>query len=159
MVRHFLNCHSSLHSWQIQIQTIYLICYKTHIISLQYIVDQLIIPREGGPLIPPGPPLEPREPLGGPRLRECMGGGPLLPPLSNWGFVACSTLMGLPSRDYLGGIKIHLNIWQIHREIIVDLRVYLYLSIHFTCCIFCISWTLKCYKSKASWFVCFTVLH
>lgn len=50
--------------------------------------------------MPPGPPLEPRGPLGGPRLRECMGGGPRLPPLSNWGFVACSTLIGLPSRDF-----------------------------------------------------------
>lgn len=57
------------------------------------------IPLDGGPLIPPGPPLEPRGPLGGPRLRECMGGGPRLPELSNCGFVACSTLIGLPSRD------------------------------------------------------------
>lgn len=44
---------------------------------------QNTLPLDGGPLIPPGPPLEPRGPLGGPRLRECMGGGPRLPPLSN----------------------------------------------------------------------------
>lgn len=50
--------------------------------------------------MPPGPPLEPRGPLGGPRLRECISGGPRLPALSNWGFVACSTLIGLPSRDF-----------------------------------------------------------
>uniref|UniRef100_A0A0E9WF97 Uncharacterized protein n=1 Tax=Anguilla anguilla TaxID=7936 RepID=A0A0E9WF97_ANGAN len=29
-----------------------------------------------------------------------MEGGPLRPPDSNWGFVACSTLIGLPSRDF-----------------------------------------------------------
>lgn len=56
-------------------------------------------PLDGGPLIPPGPTLEPRGPLGAPRLRDCMGGGPRLPPLSNRGFVACSTLIVLPSRD------------------------------------------------------------
>lgn len=53
--------------------------YYTH--STNSIIDHL--PLDGGPLIPPGPPLEPRGPLGGPRLRECMGGGPLLPALSN----------------------------------------------------------------------------
>lgn len=50
--------------------------------------------------MPLGAPREPLGPLGGPRLRLCMGGGgPRLPPLSNWDFVACSTLIGLPSRD------------------------------------------------------------
>lgn len=38
---------------------------------------------DGGLLIPLGPPLEPRGPLGGPRLRECISGGPRLPALSN----------------------------------------------------------------------------
>lgn len=45
------------------------------------------------------PPLDPRGPLGGPRLLE-YDGGPRLPELSNWGFVACSTLIGLPSKDF-----------------------------------------------------------
>lgn len=67
----------------------------THTLLLQ--TGKINLPLDGGPLI--GPPLEPRGPLGAPRLRECMGGGPRLPPLSNIGFVACSTLIVLPSRD------------------------------------------------------------
>lgn len=43
-----------------------------------------------------GAPLDPRKPLGGPRLRGCMGGGPR----PKVGFVACSTLIGLPSSDF-----------------------------------------------------------
>lgn len=56
--------------------------------------------------MPPGPPLDPRGPRGGPRLRECIGGGPRLPELSNCGFVACSTFISFPSRDCNGRITI-----------------------------------------------------
>lgn len=55
------------------------------------------IPLLGGPRIPLGPPLDPRGPRGEPRLRGCIE-GPRRPDDSNCGFVACSTLMGLPSR-------------------------------------------------------------
>lgn len=61
---------------------------KTH--SVRHLYDythstnlKIHLPLDGGPLMPPGPPLDPRGPLGGPRLRECMGGGPRLPALSN----------------------------------------------------------------------------
>lgn len=54
------------------------------------------LPLDGGPLIPLGAPLDPRRPLGGPRLRGCMGGGPR----PKVGFVACSTLIGFPSSDF-----------------------------------------------------------
>lgn len=57
-----------------------------------------MVPLLGGPRIPLGAPLDPRGPLAGPRLREWTGGGPRRPEDSNWGFVACSTLIGFPSR-------------------------------------------------------------
>lgn len=56
------------------------------------------LPLLGGPRIPLGPPLDPRGPRGEPRLRGCIDEGPRRPDDSNWGFVACSTLIGLPSR-------------------------------------------------------------
>lgn len=113
-------------------------------------------PLDGGPLI--GPPLDPRGPLGAPRLRECIIGGPRLPPLSNIGFVACSTLIVFPSRDCNYESKedtvpiamILQEFWK---------RGHTYLAIHFTCSILCITRALKSYKRKASRFVCFTVLH
>lgn len=41
------------------------------------------LPLLGGPLIPLGAPLDPRGPLGGPRLRGCIDGGPRRPADSN----------------------------------------------------------------------------
>ena len=37
-------------------------------------ISQLNVPLDGGPLMPLGAPRDPLGPLGGPRLRECMGG-------------------------------------------------------------------------------------
>lgn len=107
------------------------------------------IPLSGGPLMPLIPPRDPRGPLGRPRCRE---GGPRRPADSNWGFVACSTFIGFPSRDW--GKNVPSYQFEKQKSGTKDLRPKLrdatHLPIHFPNSILCISWILKSHKSKAS---------